>query len=104
MVKAHIHLLQKRCIFWANLQPKVDNIFTPVYYHCQDKRCQTSQNHYQLYYKEKPMSERSYAPVHISQDILDRFKKLPVATIWNHVMKDAGVPLPFMEGARPFTI
>ena len=50
------------------------------------------------------MSARSYAPVHVSQEILDRFKKLPVATIWNHVMKDAGVPLPFMEGARPFTI
>ena len=49
------------------------------------------------------MSERSYAPVHVSQEILDRFKKLPVATIWNHVMKDAGVPLPFMEGVRPYT-
>ncbi len=49
------------------------------------------------------MTTRSYTPVHVSQEILDRFKKLPVATIWNHVMKDAGVPLPFMEGVRSFT-
>lgn len=49
------------------------------------------------------MTERSYEPVDVPQDILDRFKKLPVATIWNHVMRDANVPLPFMEGVRPYT-
>jgi len=49
------------------------------------------------------MTERSYQPVEVSQDILDRFKKLPVATIWNHVMRDAGVPLPFMEQVFPMT-
>lgn len=49
------------------------------------------------------MTERSYAPVHVAQAILDRFKKLPVATIWHHVVKDAGVPLPFMEGVRTYT-
>lgn len=43
------------------------------------------------------MSERSYEPVEVSQEILDRFKKLPVATIWSCVHKDAGVPLPFLE-------
>ncbi len=42
------------------------------------------------------MAERSFDPVEVSQEILDRFKKLPVATIWQHVNKDAGVPLPFM--------
>jgi regulator of RNase E activity RraA len=49
------------------------------------------------------MSERSYEPVEVSQDILERFKKLPVATIWHHVVKDAGVPLPFMEKVYPMT-
>ena len=49
------------------------------------------------------MTTRSYAPVHVPQTILDRFKKLPVATIWHHVVKDAGVPLPFMENVRLWT-
>src|SRR5688500_5413152 len=49
------------------------------------------------------MAERSYEPVEVSQDILERFKKLPVATIWHHVVKDAGVPLPFMEKVYPMT-
>ena len=43
------------------------------------------------------MAERSFEPVDISDDVLDRFRKLPVATIWQHVMRDAGVQLPFME-------
>ena len=49
------------------------------------------------------MPDRSYNPVDISPEILDRFKKLPVATIWHHVMRDAGVPLPFMEKVYPMT-
>jgi 5-oxopent-3-ene-1,2,5-tricarboxylate decarboxylase / 2-hydroxyhepta-2,4-diene-1,7-dioate isomerase len=49
------------------------------------------------------MPDRSYVPVHVPQEILDRFKKLPVATIWNHVVKDAGVPLPFMENVHLWT-
>lgn len=49
------------------------------------------------------MTERSYTPVHVSQDILDRFKKLPVATVWHSVHKYAGVPLPFMVNVRPCT-
>lgn len=49
------------------------------------------------------MADRSYTPVHVSQEILDRFKKLPVATIWNHVVKDIGVPLPFMEKVQLYT-
>lgn len=49
------------------------------------------------------MTQRSYAPVDVPQEILDRFKKVPVATVWNHVWRDAGVPLPFMEGVLPFT-
>ncbi|HMN31321.1 MAG TPA: hypothetical protein PKE45_24430 [Caldilineaceae bacterium] len=49
------------------------------------------------------MAERSFAPVHVPQEILDRFKKLPVATIWHHVVRDAGVPLPFMENVHLWT-
>ncbi len=49
------------------------------------------------------MTERSYAPVDVPQRILDRFKKLPVATIWHTVHRYASVPLPFMENVRPCT-
>ncbi|CAN5602131.1 hypothetical protein BH10CHL1_BH10CHL1_45560 [soil metagenome] len=49
------------------------------------------------------MAARSYVPVHVPQDILDRFKKLPVATIWQHVVRDAEVPLPFMENVHLWT-
>ena len=49
------------------------------------------------------MSNRSFQPIDVPQEILDRFKKLPVATIWNHVMRDAEVPLPFMENVFPMT-
>lgn len=49
------------------------------------------------------MTNHSYTPVHVPQSILDRFKLLPVATIWNHVVKDAGVALPFMEGIHLWT-
>jgi 5-oxopent-3-ene-1,2,5-tricarboxylate decarboxylase / 2-hydroxyhepta-2,4-diene-1,7-dioate isomerase len=53
--------------------------------------------------RKNSVAERSFAPVHVSQDILDRFKALPVATIWQHVVKDAGVPLPFMRDVYPYT-
>lgn len=49
------------------------------------------------------MADRDYTPVDVSQNILDRFRMLPVATIWGHTQRDAGVPLPFMEGVYPFT-
>lgn len=49
------------------------------------------------------MTQRSFESVDVPQDILDRFKKLPVATVWNHVWKDAGVDLPFMENVYPYT-
>ena len=49
------------------------------------------------------MTERSYEAVDVPQEILDRFKKLPVATVWAHTMKDAGVALPFMERVYPMT-
>ena len=49
------------------------------------------------------MTERSYSPVEVPQHILDRFKKLPVATVWHVVHSSAGVPLPFMQNVRPFT-
>ncbi|MEM7537005.1 MAG: hypothetical protein AAF639_32825 [Chloroflexota bacterium] len=46
---------------------------------------------------------RSFEPVDVPQEILDRLKKLPVATIWNHVWRDAKVDLPFMENIMPMT-
>ena len=46
------------------------------------------------------MTERSFAPVEVPQHILDRFKKLPVATVWNSVHRYAGVPLPYMNDVR----
>ena len=46
------------------------------------------------------MTERSFSPVEVPQHILDRFKNLPVATVWNSVHKYAGVPLPFMQDVR----
>ena len=49
------------------------------------------------------MTERSYKAVDISQELLDRFKRVPIATVWNHVWLDAGVDLPFMAGVFPFT-
>lgn len=49
------------------------------------------------------MSERSFEPREVSQAVLDRFKKLPVATIWHHVVHDAGVELPFIEGLTLYT-
>ncbi len=49
------------------------------------------------------MAERSFQPVEISQAILNRYKQVPVATVWHHVLHDAGVGLPFMEGVLPFT-
>lgn len=46
------------------------------------------------------MTERSYSPVEVPQHILDRLKKLPVATVWNSVHRYAGVPLPYMNDVR----
>ena len=49
------------------------------------------------------MADRSFAPVDVPDSVLARFKKLPVATIWSHVVRDAGVSLPFIEGLTLFT-
>jgi len=49
------------------------------------------------------MTERSFTPVEVPQSILDRFKKLPVATVWHIVHTYANVPLPFMDNVRPYT-
>ena len=49
------------------------------------------------------MTDRSYAQVEVAQEVLDRFKELPVATVWHTVHSVAGVPLPFMHDVRPFT-
>ena len=46
------------------------------------------------------MTERSFSPVEVPQHILDRFKNLPVATVWNSVHRYAGVPLPYMNDVR----
>lgn len=49
------------------------------------------------------MTDRSFAPVEVPQEVLDRFKKLPVATVWHEVHRHAGVPLPYMENVRLYT-
>ncbi len=49
------------------------------------------------------MTERSFTPVEVPQSVLDRFKKLPVATVWHIVHSYADVPLPYMDNVRPFT-
>ena len=48
-------------------------------------------------------TQRNMKPVDVPQDILDRFKKVPVATVWGAVCNRLGVPLPFMEGVRTYT-
>jgi len=49
------------------------------------------------------MPERSYKPVVVPQKTLDRYKKVPVATVWGTVHTILGVPLPFMEGVEAYT-
>ena len=49
------------------------------------------------------MADRSYKPVHVGDEILERYKRVPVATVWSAVNMQAGVSLPFMEGVRAFT-
>ncbi len=49
------------------------------------------------------MPDRVMKPVEVKQSVLERFKKVPVATVWGAVHTKLGVPLPFMEGVRPFT-
>ncbi|MBK36927.1 MAG: hypothetical protein CME26_15535 [Gemmatimonadetes bacterium] len=44
-----------------------------------------------------------FTPVDVPDSVLNRFRVLPIATVWSHTQKDAGVPLPFMEGVYPFT-
>lgn len=48
------------------------------------------------------MAERSMAPVEVPQSILDRFKKIPVATVYTEVRNHVGEPC-FMEGVRAMT-
>ena len=43
------------------------------------------------------------SPVEVSDEILGRFKHVPVATVWMAVNSILGVPLSFMEGVRSFT-
>lgn len=49
------------------------------------------------------MADRSFKPVHVGDEILERFRRVPVATIWSCVNKQAGVSLPYMEGVRSFS-
>ena len=44
--------------------------------------------------------ERSYKPVEVSKELLERYKKVPVATIWSCLHNYLGVPLPFMENVK----
>ena len=47
--------------------------------------------------------ERSYKATEVSKDILERFKKVPVATVWSCLNNYLGVPLPFMENVKVMT-
>ena len=47
--------------------------------------------------------ERSYKPVEVSKELLERYKKVPVATVRSCLNNFLGVPLPFMEGVKPMT-
>ncbi len=49
------------------------------------------------------MAAQSYETVEVPNEILNRFKALPVATVWSCVVKDAGVQLPFMENIPLWT-
>lgn len=51
---------------------------------------------------EDPMPDRSMKPVNVPQSVLDRFKKLPIATIWGDLRR-AGIETNYMEGVRTFT-
>ena len=47
--------------------------------------------------------ERSYKPVEVSKELLERYKTVHVATVWYCLNNFLGVPLPFMEGVKPMT-
>ncbi len=47
--------------------------------------------------------QRSMKHVEVPQSVLERFKKVPVATVWSAVHSRAGVPLPYMEGVKTYT-
>ena len=49
------------------------------------------------------IAERSTAPVHVPQEILDRFKKMPVAGAYGAVWRLTGNVLCFMQGVRAMT-
>ena len=51
----------------------------------------------------KDISEFNTDPVDVPQDILDRFKKMPVATAYGVVSLLTGNRLCFMQGVRPMT-
>ncbi len=47
--------------------------------------------------------DRSMDPTNVSDELLERFKKVPTATVWSAVCTDLGVPKPFMENVMPMT-
>lgn len=49
------------------------------------------------------MADRSFKPVHVGDEILERFRRVPTATVWGAVHNQLGVTLPYMEGVRSFT-
>ncbi|MBI2965739.1 MAG: hypothetical protein HYY34_06025 [Chloroflexi bacterium] len=48
------------------------------------------------------MPERSMKPVNVPQSVLNRFKQLPIATIWGDLRRE-GIETNYMEGVRTFT-
>ena len=47
--------------------------------------------------------KRSFKPIEVNKELLERFKKVPVATVWGCLHNYLGVPLPFMENVKPMT-
>ncbi len=43
-------------------------------------------------------------PVEVDDDVLHRFRTVPVATVWAAVANRLGVPLPFMEGVISYSL
>ena len=53
--------------------------------------------------QHRDISERSTEPVEVPQEILDRFKKMPVATVYGSVARLTGNVLCYMQGIRAMT-
>ena len=47
--------------------------------------------------------KRSYKTVDVGKELLERYKHVPVATVWSCLHNFLGVPLPYMENVKIMT-